>query len=221
MNRILNFLLMTSSHSLGRRIGLLFVLSFWLFSFPVQAQISKGFLIKTLVFQDAIYRNPNLIIEKRISPKFSVEIQGAVRNGALVPNTTEGIPAPNLHDCEGFTAGISVRYFFVKGRTSPNSWYVSGILRYNDIELKNESVGNHLSRVVNISRTGPELGVLIGRQFLIGKFISTEFYLGAGAYRQVYKEEFVSGDLDGLVPKDVLLTFRPYLGWTVGFFFPW
>jgi hypothetical protein len=212
---------MSNSNSISRKYGLLFVLSIWLFSFPAQAQISKGFLIKTLVFQDAFYRNPNLIIEKRISPKFSVEIEGAVRNGALASYSTEGAPIPSLHDCEGFTAGISVRYFFVKGRTSPNSWFVSGVLRYNDILMKNEDLGYNILDKADIRRSGTEMGILIGRQFLIGKFVSTEFYLGAGAFRKSQKEVFVSGEVYWPDREIVDVIFRPYLGWTVGFFFPW
>ncbi len=73
----------------------------------------------------------------------------------------------------------------------------------------------------DIRRSGAEMGVLIGRQFLVAKFMTTEFYLGAGGFRKSQKEVFVSGEVPWPDREFVDVIFRPYLGWTFGFFFPW
>ncbi len=202
---------------------LLIILLVHLFSAKVEAQISRGITFKTIVFQDVFYQNPNLIIEKRINPKFSVEILGAIRNSGFSPPEPimkGGGPIPQIIDCQGFTAGFSVRYFFLKKRTSPNSWYVSGVLRYNDLLFKNLRYGYDTK--FNANRSGIEIGALFGRQFLLAKFITTEFYIGAGAFRQTTKEHYYSEAVEPMPDrKEMLMLFRPYLGWTVGFFIPW
>ncbi|NOU48000.1 MAG: DUF3575 domain-containing protein [Bacteroidales bacterium] len=186
-------------------------------------QQSKGFLVKTMMFQDIFYQNPNILIEKRLYKNFSIEFLGSLRNGAVTLSSGEGPPLPKFYDCQGFTLGLSARYYFIKNKTSPNSWYVSGLMRYNDVYMKN--VGFHIgvhgfSREVNVNRSGPELGFTLGRQLLIGKYITTEFYCGMGTYLQFYDEEYISGIISDLRQNEVFFTFRPYLGWTIGFFIP-
>ena len=65
-----------------------------LFPFLVNGQISKGFIIKTLVLQDAFYQNPNLIFEKLINKNYSVELLLALRNGDWYNAGGEGPPLP-------------------------------------------------------------------------------------------------------------------------------
>jgi len=199
------------------------LLIFLLFPMLLVGQHASGFLIKTLVFQNVLYQNPTIIIEKRMTTKFSIELLAAVRNCALILKGGEWPPIPNLKDCEGYTFGLSTRYYFPKNRTSPNTWYVSALLRYNHIYMKNVKYYVGISgniHNVNVQRNTPEFGIVLGRQMLMSKHITTEFYFGIGNALQFYSEEAIPGIASVIKPDNKIVLLRPYLGWTMGYFIP-
>jgi hypothetical protein len=193
-----------------------------LFPFLLNGQTSKGFLIKTLVLQDAFYQNPNIIFEKLINKNYSVELLLALRNGDWYNNGGEGPPTPEFSASDGFTVGLSTRYYLTKQKVIPDSWFVSGILRYNNTKIKNAEIqtGIHSEpRTVNLNRKGPEIGIAFGRQLIFLKHFTTELYVGGGTYLQFYEEEYISGPENEVIPEQTVFTFRPYLGLTLGYIF--
>jgi hypothetical protein len=193
-----------------------------LFPIFLSAQTPHGFIIKSLVIQDALHQNPNIIVEKILNNRYSVELAAALRNGTWYWQGGKGSIFPTFRECTGFSVGIAARYYLSE-KKSPNAWYTSGLLRYSETHIKQASLytagSNGGQRKVNLSRSGSELGLVFGRQFLIAKHITTEVYIGAGTYLQFSKEDYVSGPLDEVIPEQVNFKFRPYLGWTAGYFF--
>jgi hypothetical protein len=188
----------------------------------LNGQNSKGYVIKTLLLQDVIYQNPNFIIEKQLTNSYSIELQMALRNGDWHMPGGEGPPIPNFITSTGFTTGLSVRYYFTKTKIAPNSWYTAGLLRYNSTKIKRADFqkGNHSEpRTVDLQRKGPELGIVLGRQFLVLKHFTTELYFGGGTYLQFYKEDYIAGPENEVIPKQTIFKFRPYLGWSIGYYF--
>ena len=195
---------------------------FILFPLSLSAQISHGFLVKTLLVQDAFRQNPNIIFEKRLSAKISIELLAALRNGDWYMPGGEGPYLFPVVTSNGFTAGLSARYYFSKQQKAPDSWFTSALLRYNNTTIKKAGfqTGIHSEpRIVNLSRSGPEIGIILGRQFLVFNHFTTELYFGGGTYLQFYKEEYISGPENEVIPKQTIFTFRPYLGWTIGYYF--
>jgi len=193
---------------------------FILFPFLLNGQISKGFLIKSLVLQDVFYQNPNLIVEKLINKNYSVELLMALRNGDWYMPGGEGPPFPHFSTSTGFTVGLSTRYYLAKRKVIPNSWFVSGILRYNNTNIKNAEIQTGLHsepRTVNLNRKGPEIGITFGRQLIFLKHFTTELYVGGGTYLQFRKEDYISGPELEVIPEQSVFTFRPYLGLTLGY----
>ena len=193
-------------------------------AFPIllSGQESSGLVLKTLILQDIFYKNPNLIIEKPIKSNNSIEFLVALRNSDWINTGGEGPPIPNMYDCNGFTVGLSFRHYFPEQKSIPNAWYLSGLIRYNDTHIKNLEMYNgihSISRTVNLHRNGPEFGIVFGRQFLVLKQFTTELYLGTGAYVQFYNEEFISGIESETLTNEIFIKFRPYIGWTIGYFF--
>ncbi len=194
----------------------------FIFPFFLNAQTSKGLIVKTLVFQDAFHQNPNLVFEKIINKNYSVELLLALRNGDWYNNGGEGPPAPHFSTSTGYTIGLSTKYYFAKRKVIPDSWFVSGILRFNSTTIKNAEIqtGIHSEpRKVNLNRKGPEIGVRFGRQLLFLKHFTTELYVGGGTYLQSYVEEYISGPENEVIPVQTVFTFRPYLGLTLGYIF--
>ena len=194
----------------------------FIFPFFLNAQTSKGLIVKTLVFQDAFHQNPNLVFEKIINRNYSVELLLALRNGDWYNNGGEGPPTPQFSTSTGYTIGLSTKYYFAKRKVIPDSWFVSGILRFNSTTIKNAEIqtGIHSEpRKVNLNRKGPEIGVRFGRQLLFLKHFTTELYVGGGTYLQSYVEEYISGPENEVIPVQTVFTFRPYLGFTLGYIF--
>jgi hypothetical protein len=193
-----------------------------LFPIFLSAQTPHAFVLKSLVIQDAVHQNPNIIIEKILNNRYSVEIAAALRNGAWYWQGGEGSIFPTFRECTGYSIGLAARYYLSE-KKSPNWWYASGLLRYNETHIKRAGLStagiSGQQRVVNLSRNGPELGLVFGRQFLIFRHITTEAYVGAGTYLQFSKEDYVSGLQEEVIPEQVNFKFRPYLGWTAGYFF--
>jgi len=190
--------------------------------FLLNGQTSKGFLVKTLVLQDAFYQNPNIVFEKLIDKKYSIELLLALRNGDWYHHGGEGPPLPTFRTSNGFTIGLSTRYYLTRHKVIPNSWFVSGILRYNNTVIRNAELQKELyfdSRTVNLYRKGPEFGITFGRQLIFLKHFTMEFYFGGGTYLQFYEEEYISGPEDEVEPDQTVFTFRPYLGLTLGYIF--
>ncbi len=201
-----------------KRLLILFIL----FPFLLHGQTSKGFLVKTLFYQDAFYHNPNLIVEKLLNKKFSVELLMALRNGDWYIPGGKGLGAdlPHFIRSTGFTIGLSGRYYFTIRNVIPNSWFVSGKIRYNDTQIKNAHLQTGAySRTVNLNRYGPEVGVSLGRHWILLKHFSAEIYFGGGTYYQFYKEENTFDARDKFLTKQTTFVFRPYFGMTLGYFF--
>jgi hypothetical protein len=195
---------------------------FILFPFLLQGQTSKGFLVKTLFYQDAFYHNPNIIVEKLLNKNYSVELLLALRNGDWYIPGGKGLGAdlPHLMRSNGFTIGLSGRYYFTTQNVIPNSWFVSGIIRYNDTQIKNAHLQTGAySRTVNLNRNGPEVGVSLGRQWIFLKHFAAEIYFGGGTYFQFYQEVFNSDAQNKVLSEKAIFIFRPYLGMTLGYFF--
>ncbi|KAF0132235.1 MAG: hypothetical protein FD155_759 [Bacteroidetes bacterium] len=194
----------------------------FLFPFLLNGQTSKGLIVKTLVFQDAFHQNPNLVFEKIINRNYSVELLLALRNGDWYNNGGEGPPAPHFSISTGYTIGLSTKYYLTKRKVIPDSWFVSGIFRFNSTTIKTAEIqtGIHSEpRRINLNRKGPEIGFIFGRQLLFLKHFTTELYVGGGTYLQYYEEEFISGPENEVIPKQTVFTFRPYLGLTLGYIF--
>lgn len=198
------------------------IIIFILLPFFLKGQTSNGILVKSLLLQDAFYQNPNLVIEKLISDHYSAELLLALRNGDWYMPGGEGPPLPKFATSTGFTIGLSTRYYLSKESQIPNSFFTSLMARYNNTKIKNAEIQTGIDsepRMVNLSRNGPELGIAFGWQWIILKHFTTEIYTGGGAYLQFYKEEYVAGPENEVIPEQTILTFRPYLGWTIGYLF--
>ena len=75
--------------------------------------------------------------------------------------------------------------------------------------------GRHsTSRIVGLKRSGPEIGIIAGHQFLALKHITIELYMGAGTYLQSYRETFISGNENEMIPVQIKIYF-PALFWLV------
>lgn len=193
-----------------------------LFPFLLHGQTSKGFLVKTLFYQDAFYHNPNLIVEKLLNNNYSIEILFALRNGDWYIPGSKGLGAdlPHFIRSTGFTVGLSGRYYFANQKVIPNAWFASGNIRYNDTHIKNVHLQTGAnSRTVNLNRNGPEIGVTLGRQWIFLKHFTGEVYFGGGTYFQSYQEVSVSGTQNEVLSEKANFVFRPYFGMTLGYFF--
>ena len=185
-------------------------------------QNTKGFIIKTLPFQDILYQNPNLIIEKPIKDNYSVEMLFALRNGDIYFPGGEGPPSPNTTTCSGFTVGVSNKYYISKKKLAPNAWFTSGLTRYNETRINEAKILKYWTsepRIVNLSKKGPEFGIIVGRQSLFYNHLTIEFYSGAGYYLQIYQEQYISGPKEDVIRKEYRANLRPYLGFTIGWLF--
>lgn len=189
----------------------------------LQAQEEKsvgGILIKTLPIQDAFYQNPNLIIEKPISDKYSTSIILALRYSDWIFKSSSfgGMKFPLKYDAKGFTVGGVFKYYYSK-RPTPNGFYISGTIRYNDILMPEVHYSSDADpnnfRVVDLYRKSMELGAIWGYQVSVSRFIM-DFYIGTGIQYRFSEEEFVSGN-----PKYVMTSYqewipRLYLGFSIG-----
>jgi hypothetical protein len=124
---------------------------------------------------------------------------------------------------QGFTIGLQSKFYFSSKEIAPNAWYIAGIYRYNSAVLKNfemRTFKNEYSRTVDVSKYGNEFGFLIGRQFFMGKNITSEINTGIGNYWQNYEERFVSGNEEDLLPIQMnIKRVRVYFGFTIGYLF--
>ncbi|HLO92467.1 MAG TPA: DUF3575 domain-containing protein [Lentimicrobium sp.] len=193
-----------------------------LFPFLLNGQTSNGFLIKTLVLQDAFHQNPNVIFEKLMNNNLSVELLLALRNGDWYIQGGEGPSFAKFSTSKGFTVGASTRYYLMKQTHNPHSWFVSGTLRYNNTKIKNAKIqtGIHSEpRTVNLNRKGPEIGITVGRQMIFLEHFTIEVYIGGGTYLRSYQEEYVAGPENEVKADKTAFIFRPYLGMTFGYLF--
>jgi len=183
-------------------------------------QSFSDIVIKTQIYQDGIAQNPNLRIEKVFTKRFSLEAQGLWQRRDWF-NTGGEWNFGDYYNSLGYSFGLSPKYYFSSKNPPPNAWYLALQCRYNSTSIKNiEMHGFHsIQRTVNLYRNGTELGLLIGRQFIISKNFSCELYLGVGNYIQVYKEQFISGNDSTLIPKENRYVFKPYFGLSLGYYF--
>lgn len=191
-----------------------------LFPHLLMGQESKGVVLKTLVLQDALFRNPNIIAERPLSRHFSMELLVAVRFGDFFNDGREA-PVPAFQACKGLTIGLAGRYYLARTKKIPNSWYVSAMLRYNDTRIERAEIQEKIMmqpRIVNLKRRGPEGGIVIGRQFVSARNLTADFYFGCGTYIQYHSETYISGPWSDTYSKKIVRTTRPYLGWSLGYF---
>lgn len=178
-------------------------------------------IIKTQILQDAIGLNPNIIIEKYLTNRFSIGTEFIWRRRTWASSGEEW-NFGNYYRSQGFTIGLQTKFYFSSKETAPNAWYIAGLYRYNSALIKNfemRTFKNEYSRTVDISKYGNEFGFLIGRQFFIYNNITSEINIGIGNYWQNYEEHFVSGNEEDLLSyqryNDRL---RVYFGFTLGYF---
>lgn len=178
-------------------------------------------VIKTQILQNAIGLNPNIIIEKYLTNRFSIGTEFIWRRRTWA-SSGEEYDFGKYYRSQGFTIGLQSKFYFSSKEAAPNAWYVAGLYRYNSALIKNfekRTFGNEYSRTVDISKYGNEFGFLIGRQFFICKNITSEINIGLGNYWQNYEEHFISGNEDDLLPNQKFNNgVRFYFGFTVGYF---
>ena len=179
-------------------------------------------IFKTQIFQDAIGLNPNIIIEKLLTNRFSIGTEFIWRRRTWASSGEEW-NFGKYYKSQGFTIGLQSKFYFSSREIAPNAWYIAGIYRYNSAVLKNfemKTFKNEYSRTVDVLKYGNEFGFLIGRQFFMGKNITSEIYTGIGNYWQNYEERFVSGNEEDLLPTQMYIKrARVYFGFTLGYFF--
>lgn len=203
--------------------ALVLFLLFLMTSIQAQEENSnRGFLIKTLPIQDIFHKNPNLIIEKPINDKFSVDFLFALRYTDWIYESTSGIgagPRWQQLDSDGFTIGGAFRFYPIKRQNAPNGLYVSATVRYNDILIDDVALrgdfDNNDSRRVDLDRKEIGFGALVGYQFRISR-IAIDIYTGPGFKYRIEKENLVEGSDKYLEPKSYDWISRYYLGLSVG-----
>ncbi|NPD45798.1 hypothetical protein [Lentimicrobium sp. S6] len=204
----------------------LLLLLFLLFCMiSVQAQndsTRRGFLIKTLPIQDVFHKNPNVIIEKPITDKFSVDFLFALRFTDWVLNSSTGIgggPSWSQNDSKGYTLGSALKFYPLTKHHAPKGFYISGSIRFNDILIEGVNIkgdiDNNDSRIVDLDRLEIGAGALVGYQFLFSRFV-IDIYTGPGLKYRIEKENFVSGSEKYLEPKTYEWVSRMFLGLSIG-----
>lgn len=205
-----------------RNVLILFLL-FCMVSLQAQEDsLRRGILIKTLPIQDVFHKNPNIILEKPITDKFSVDFLFALRYTAWVYEPTSGIgggPSWEQLDSKGFTLGGAFRYYPIEKPDAPNGLYISATLRYNDLLIEDVSlkgdIDNNDSRRVDLDRKEIGFGALVGYQFRVSSF-AIDLYTGPGAMYRIQTENLVDGSDKYLEPKSYEWIVRFYLGLSIG-----
>ncbi|HUS01808.1 MAG TPA: DUF3575 domain-containing protein [Chitinophagaceae bacterium] len=187
------------------------------------AQHSNRVIIKTQLLTNAIAHNPTLGIEKILNDKFSLELEGIWMRRDKTSNSGEGVHQ-SFYNSNGLALTFSTKYYFDKKNTIPNGKYLSGFIRYNSTTIKNvdkaQSINGSYLRTIDLHMQGPELGFLLGRQFLFKNFTS-DINFGLGYYWQSYQETLKSGQtsndfVNGRYKTGYRIV-RPYLHVTIGY----
>lgn len=182
---------------------------------------SRGILIKTLPIQDAIYQNPNLIIEKPINEKYSVSLLVAFRFSDWIFKSTSfgGMVLPIKHNAKGYTLGGFFKHYYSKKKQIPGGFYVGGTLRYSDIIMPDVDYISDSDptyfRTVELKRKTMEVGGIWGYQVLWSRFIM-DFYVGTGLQYRISEEKLVSGNPKYLQSEYSTFIPRLYLGFSMG-----
>lgn len=203
--------------------ALILFLLFCMISLQAQNDSTRrGFLIKTLPIQDIFHKNPNIIIEKPITDKFSVDFLFALRYTDWVYESTSGIgagPRWQQLDSKGYTVGGAFRFYPIEKPNAPNGFYISATIRYNDILMEDVAlkgdIDNNDSRRVDLDRKEIGFGALVGYQFRISR-IAIDLYTGPGFKYRIEKETLLEGSDKYLEPKSNDWVSRFYLGLSVG-----
>jgi hypothetical protein len=184
----------------------LFNTLFFLFAFfPIHlsAQPPSGIIVRSDLFKNFFAKNPNVSIEKIFSERISGGLEGAWirRDRAWTGSEPAGVPfafsAP-AHKSNGLTLGVFTRYYFGTKHQVPDAAFISGFLQYNSTTIKGleiqQGIDGLYKRTIDLHRSGPELGCITGRQFLVAKKISLEINVGISNYFTYAKETFIAGE---------------------------
>jgi hypothetical protein len=188
------------------------------------AQAPPGVVIKTRLLTNVIARNPNIAVEKVLTNKYSLELEGI---WVLHDRTTTGgeRARSKYYDSKGFAASLSIRrYLEVKGAI-PNGTYIAAFMRYNASTIEHVekvyATTGFYKRTIDLYRSGPELGFLFGRQFFLFRKITSEINGGLGHYWNAEKQTLVAGTGDPDFVNGVYRTnrreVRSYLRLSIGY----
>ncbi len=187
------------------------------------AQLPGQIILKTKPVNFVVAQNPSFEIEKVLNKRFSLSLDLVWRRQTLVASGAEG-PVGRFHPSNGFKIGLIPRYYFSTKRDAPFGWFVSGLLRYNFVVVNNvviESYKSDYIKTVNYTSRGLQGGILLGRQFKLGRF-TTDLSFGLTIYGENY-EEVITAQNPNRLPETAENYRRndvqPYLGWTVGYHF--
>ena len=203
--------------------GLILFLLFCIISLQAQNDSTRrGFLIKTLPIQDIFHKNPNIIIEKPINDKFSIDFLFALRYTDWVYESTSGIgagPRWQQLDSKGYTVGGAFRFYPIERPNIPNGLYVSATIRYNDILMEDVGmkgdIDNNDSRRVDLDRKEIGFGALVGYQFRISRF-AIDLYTGPGSMYRIQEETLLEGSDKYFEAKSYEWVSRIFLGLSIG-----
>lgn len=197
----------------------------------VQSQDSISLIIKTKPYQDIVFHNPDIGIEKSIGNRFSVGIEGTYLNRQWVFHNWDILFLPwdygNFYNSNGVKFMVTGKYYFAKPSSvvtniapnSPFGWFTLLQASYTNVTIYN--IDNYDSNdVYDESRRYAELYAGIGYQFCFYKRISFEIYSGIW-FRQKYnpKQVILSGDNTGKEYARVKSsTLYPFISYTIGFY---
>lgn len=195
------------------------------------AQFFKHTIVKTKLLQDIVAFNPNLVFEKPLSNKISVELDFMYRN-RVWNSTGQNGDFGKFYQGDGFKLlGGSKLYFgkankqFADGQKAPFGWFVSFQLAYSMAITHNianpEIQGDNPPYYFDSRKNWGNINLGIGKQFYLFKTISMEFFVGP-TYRTAFTEYFTpidgsNAELEYEEYRDAVITL--FGTWSIGYFF--
>ncbi|MCK4638141.1 MAG: hypothetical protein KAT33_01850 [Bacteroidales bacterium] len=203
------------------------ILFICLIQFSIAAQFFNNSIIKTRPFQDFIAFNPNIGFEKPINNKFSIESEFLYRNRTWESTGSEG-DFGRFYQSNGFRFLVGIRKYFGRTKTAPVGWFLSTQIAFSyskiyDIE-KHTSISGLYFNTVNIEKNWPEIIIGFGKQFILFKNISFEFYFAPSLYLTYFeKTEIIDSKEPSEIGKIESEGYpfgeigRFYFSWTIGY----
>ncbi len=169
------------------------ILSLFFIQITADAQFFHNTIIKTNPYQDIVAFNPTLGFEKPVHNRFSVEAGFMFRNRNWNSSGGEG-NFGHFYKGEGYRIMLGSKVYFGKSKKilvnenqkAPFGWFANIQVAYSYAKTfhieKVAAVSGSYQNTVDVEKQWPEINLGIGRQFLLFKMISLEFFVGPSIY---------------------------------------
>ena len=172
-------------------------------------------IIKTHPLRDFVAQNPNICFEKILNKKMSVELEFTYKTQQALALSGEGylyVSPQQYYSCNGYKFLISTKGYFIKSKKIPKAWYLSGQFGYSNIDMPHLTYGHQgFTRKEHRRMELFDFNLLCGKEFLIGRHISTEINFGPG----------LSYEIDNIQSFDNTGSSGSFYGWSMNFYLNW